>query len=65
MSNGKPWYRINLNLRKRLRELKRKQREQRERSMSLHDRIPDEARGILLGLCNDIQTDPAPNKYKK
>ena len=65
MANGKPWYRINLNLRKRVRELKRKRREQRERSLHLHDRIPDEARGILLGLCNDIQSAPAHIKYKK
>jgi hypothetical protein len=68
MANGKPWYRINLNLRKRLREFKRRQRERREKAlrdgMSLHDLIPDEATGVLLGLRNGAKTDPA-HKYKK
>ncbi len=60
---SKPWYRINLNLRRRLREFRQKRRERREKqlrdSMSLHDRAPEEAAGVFLALQRGVQTPSA------
>jgi hypothetical protein len=50
----KPWYRINLNLRRRLRELRQRRRDHIEQNireqMSLYDRAPEEAENIFLAL---------------
>lgn len=57
---AKPWYRINLNLRRRLREFRQKRREQHEKllreRLSLHDRAPEEAAGVFLVLQRGVQT---------
>lgn len=65
---SKPWYRINLNLRRRLREFRQKRRERIERAirdrMSLHDRAPEEATNIFLALQRGVQT-PATRKVNQ